>query len=534
MPLAPNQEAAWSSKETFLLAGLLLTALAVRLPHLMTPYVINPDAIHYIDSAKVLVMGKWMEGFQASHVSIFPVLIALVEPISGDWIWAARGIPILFGFLTVIPLYLIARKLLSWPWAALPPLLYCLCPSLTHYSMDVIREPISWFILFTGLWILLKAQQSGRPVWFLGAGAVILLGAANRLDGLVALGAALAWLVGMGLGKGGLLTDAIKKAILFVIPSAAALSVLLVILGGALREQDLLDLKTYRNQIKFSLKGPDQAQKARMEAILEGIPQPRLRNLFSAAWDNRHTLAALELIKHWIKATHPALLALSLLGLFAFKGWRSEEFWWLMAILITAWLVLGYIRLSGAFAISKRHLGPAVLSGYFFAALGFLQACTWAAEKSWGRFKRGFPAILVFALGVLTLPWTLEPQRQDKLVRRLAGEWIMAQGVQKPLVAADNQIVAFYSGGSWLPTKELLGSSAAAPDFLVLEKEGTQLGKVVEAMKRAGINMELLHEVSRPSNPTLLIYGRKTSPSSSGPRGSIGGDGYGLDGLGAR
>lgn len=519
---------AWSGKETFALAALLMAALAVRLPHLMVPYVINPDAIDYIASAKALALGKWTEGFRASHVSIFPVLIAFVQPILGDWIWAARGTTVLFGLLTVIPLYLVARKLLSWPWAAVPPLLYCLCPTLTHYSMDVIREPISWFILFAGLWSLLKAQESGRWVWFLLAGALLLLGAANRLDGLVALGVVSAWLAGMGLSKR-LLGEAIRKVTFFMIPSGAALSFALVFLAGALEQQDLLGFKTYQRQIQFSLQGPNQAQKAKIESVLEGIPQPRLRNFFSTAWENRHALAGLDLLRHWIKAAHPAFWGLSLLGLFALSRWREQEFWWLMAFLIGAWLVLGYVRLSGALAISKRHLAPAVLCGYFFAALGLSQACTWAAQKGRGKLGKVIPVLVICTLGVLSLPWSLRPPREDKLVRRLAGEWIGAQGVQEPLVVADHQTVAFYSGGSWLPTKELLHHSFATPDFLVVEKEGKRLEEVMGALGKAGIHTELLHEVTYPRNPTLLIYGLKTPQGSTRLRGTIGSPGSGLD-----
>lgn len=522
MPLLQEEKAAWSSRETLLLAGLLMAALAVRLPHLMAPYVINPDAVDYISSAKALALGKWREGFRASHVSIFPVLIALVQPFSGDWVWTARGISVLFGLITVTPLYLVARKLLGWPWAALPPLLYCLCPALTSYSMEVVREPISWFILFAGLWALLRAQESGRPLWFLLAGAVFLLGAANRLDGLMALAVALAWLLGTGLSKRTLI-GAIKRASLLMIPSAVALSVALILFGGALMQQDLLEVRNYKKQIQLSLQRPSQTQDERINAILEGIAQPRLRSFFSSAWENRHALAGLELLKHWIKAGHPALLGLSLLGFFALGRWKGREVWWLLALLILAWLALGYVRLSGAFAISKRHLGPAVLSGYFFVPLGISQACGWALKKGWTRSARSLTLVVICFLVVLTLPWTLRPQRQDKLVRRFAGEWIEAQGIPKPLVATQHQIVAFYSGGSWLPLKDLLRDSIAAADFLVVEKDSPLLKEVLEALGRKGVRVELRHEVSYPQNPTLLIYLLKSSPSPSGFTGSIGG-----------
>ncbi len=521
MLLLQEERPFWSSKETFILAGLMMAAFAVRLPHLMAAYVINPDAIDYIESAKALAMGKWREGFEASHVSMFPVLIALVQPLLGDWIWSARLIPVCFGLLTVAPLYLVARRILSLPWSAVPPLLYCLCPSLTHYSMDVIREPISWFVMFAGLWVLLKARESGRPLWYAFAGAIFLLGAANRLDGLVGLGLVLVWIVGTELTKGPLM-GIIKKLSFFILPTVAALSAALILLGGSWRQNEIPDFKNYRRQIQFSLQGSNPRQEAKIGAILEGISQPRLRNFFSAAWDNRHALAALELFRHWVKAAHPALLALSLLGLFAFKRWKGLDFWWLLALLMAAWLALGYFRLSGAFAISKRHLGTAVLCAYFFASLGLFQAYTWAKQKGWQRVPRGLPIVVICFLGVLSLPWTLRPQREEKLVRRLAGEWIRNQGFQEPLVASQHQAVAFYAGGSWLPIRDLFRHWAPWPDLLVVEKESTRLEELTEALEREGIGLELLQEISHADNTALLIYRLKPPTGSSGLKGAIG------------
>lgn len=516
-----DEREAWSSKQSFLLLGLLLAGLAVRMPHLMAPYVINPDAIDYINSAKALALGRWSEGFKASHVSIFPVLIALVQPISGDWLGTARGISVFFGLLTVIPLYLVARKLLEGFWALIPPLLYCLSPSLTHYSMDVIREPLSWFFVMVSLWALLRARESSRAVWFLLAGVTLLVGIANRLDGLVALGVGLAWLLGVGILRRQLFR-AVREMGLLMLPSLVAFSAAMLFHEGGFREHGLWEIKAYQRQIRFSLAGPDQAQNSKIENILGNIPQRRLRNFFSSAWENRRALAAVELVEHWIRAAHPALWGLGLVGLMALGKWRSRESWWLVGLLWGAWLVLGYVRVSGAFAISRRHLGPAVLSGYLFAALGFFQVSLWAANKGLLRLSKALPGLLLCALVLLTLPWTLSPRRQDKLVRRLAGEWIRSQGIPNPLVATEHQIVAFYSEGSWIPLKDFLQGSPVRPDFLVVEKEGVIVEKVAEGLKQAEIDSHLLREVQHPGNPTLLVYRLKASPISPGLSGSMG------------
>jgi 4-amino-4-deoxy-L-arabinose transferase-like glycosyltransferase len=521
MEASHEKTRSWSRRDTLTLVGLMAMALAVRVPQLISPYVINPDAIDYIGSAKALVHGKWMEGLLISHASIFPVLIALLQPLGGDWVATARGVTMFFGLTTVVPLYLVSRRVLAWPLALIPAVLYCLCPSLTHYSMDVIREPISWFFLFAALWALLRAEDSRRWIWYVVAGVFLLVGVANRLDGLLGLGVGAAWLLGKGLITRSLLR-AFKGAALLAAPFLLAVSAMSPFFLGMQHRHDLLELGTYKRQIQMALREPEQTQRARIEAILEGISQPRLRNFFSSAWENRRALAAWDLLRHWVRAAHPALLAFSLLGLSAWGGWRGQGSWWLLLLVLVAWLLLGYVRLSGAFAISRRHLGPLVLSGYFFAAMGFLEASRWIAQKRWGRLFGAAPWGLLLLCGLLTLPWTVQPQRTDKIVRRAAGEWIKAQGLQAPVVATEHQIVAFYSEGVWLPLKELRAGSNTMPDFLVLD-EGDSMEKAMQAIRGSGLRAEQLERVEHSGN-TLLIY-RVSRVQSHGVQGIVGGIG---------
>lgn len=493
----------WSARETMALSGLMALALLVRFPHLLTPYVINPDAIHYVESARALSQGRWIEAFGISHASIFPVLIAAAEPVVGDWVGAARLISICFGLLTVVPIYLIARELLPGLWALLPPLFYDLCPALTHYSLDVIREPMAWFFFSAAVWILLRAQRLQKSSWFFLCAIFVLAATAVRLDGLVILGISMAWILLTGLRL-----KAFGRAIMWsaalLAPTMLVTCAALALYGGTINKRDLFEWRTYQRQIQRAIGGSDQAQEIRIKTILDGIPQARLRNFFSSAWENRRGLAAWDLLRHWASAANPLLLILTLLGLVGWRTWRSDEAWWFIALLVLVWLCVGYVRLSGAFAISKRHLGPLVISGYFFAALGFMAFVRAMRAYLLLRYQGGAIIIALTSVALATLPWTLHPQRVEKLPRRLAGEWIREQGLSHPVVATEHQILAFYAGGKWLPLKEI-GNGKDRPDFLALEQGRQPQEEVLGLLEKAGWEAVMVHEI-KGSGRDLLVY----------------------------
>ncbi len=487
------------------LVVLLSGAICLRLPHLISPYVINPDAIDYIISAKVLAQGKWIEGFQLSHASIYPVLISLLGPLVGDWVWAARAITILFGVITIVPVYYISRKLIGWPWSAVPPLLYCLSPTLTHYSMDVIREPTSWFLLFSGIWTIFKAWESRRAIWYLLGGILLFFATANRLDGLTALAGILAWKAMRLVSERGFLRFG-KEISLVLLPFLVALVVLLAFFPGALRRYDFLELGTYGRQLQGAFLATGGLEEAKVKEVLEGISYGRLRHFFSSAWENRYLLLLWDLLKHWMGSAHPLLLIMSVLGFISWGRWKDDPRWWLLFLLALIWSVVAYVRICGAFAISKRHLGPLVICGYVFAPLGLSCAKEWVSRR-----RRAYPPklpVMLFLclLALSTLPLSLRPQRQEKIVRRVAGEWIKSQGIEAPIVATAHKVIAFYAEGIWLPLKDLIeGRGSSGVDFLVAEEGNFSFDVVSRKLEERGMGAQMLERLEY-CGKTLIVY----------------------------
>jgi len=321
----------WSRRDWLFLAGFPLLALLLRAVHLLTPYVVNLDAIDYVAGAKAIADGKLLAGVRATHFSAYPFLIALAHPWLGDWVAAARIWPVLFGILTTIPMYLLSREMLGRSWAWLPVLFYLLAPSILQASVDVIREPLFWFPFCFFLWVWIRATRSGSWRQFLLAGVVGLLAVSVRMDGLVLVVACSALTLLLGL----LSTNrarGIGNSAALAAPTLAALGVAVFLLASQARTGDLLEWGSYRRQAQNALAAPRSLHEEVARIVAE-TQRPRLRHFFSVAWENRHALAAWDYLRHWVKAAHPLFFALMLLGLLA-TPWRREQAWLLMAALM--------------------------------------------------------------------------------------------------------------------------------------------------------------------------------------------------------
>ena len=85
--------------------------------------------------------------------SILPLLIAIPYKIVGDWVITGQLISTLCGALTVIPLYLLARRIFNGGIALYGAIFYIVCPSLVQFSAEVLRDIPFIFFYVIALWL---------------------------------------------------------------------------------------------------------------------------------------------------------------------------------------------------------------------------------------------------------------------------------------------------------------------------------------------------------------------------------------------
>jgi len=139
----------------------ILMGIAIRAFAALNTAVINPDGMVYIQQAKAIYHGDWqLARACVPFVSNYPFLIAAAHWVFSSWIDSARMISVLFGSLTLVPLYFLLRRFSDERTSCLSVLLYAFIPFLVGGSADLIRDPVCWFFLVSGCYFFVRQLET--------------------------------------------------------------------------------------------------------------------------------------------------------------------------------------------------------------------------------------------------------------------------------------------------------------------------------------------------------------------------------------
>ncbi len=162
---------------------IIFTALFFRLYCIAHTPVVNPDGVLYIQQAKTLFYGLHQEMFNySSCFSCVPIFIAFAYKVLGDWVMAARGISILFGTLTLIPLYWLLRCFFDEAISSLSLLIFVLISSFITLRQDLICGPIYWFLALLGIYYFILQIDKKSYLYLFFSGFLLLLGSWVRIE----------------------------------------------------------------------------------------------------------------------------------------------------------------------------------------------------------------------------------------------------------------------------------------------------------------------------------------------------------------
>ena len=94
-------------------AGLVIgLGLGLRLFAFFHTTVISPDGVFFIHQARIIYYGlkDSVNSLGLVYLSNYPLFIAGVYTIVGDWVASAKLVSLFFGTLTLVPLYLLSRR----------------------------------------------------------------------------------------------------------------------------------------------------------------------------------------------------------------------------------------------------------------------------------------------------------------------------------------------------------------------------------------------------------------------------------------
>jgi len=151
-----------------LVAAVTLT-LAVRSYLLWNYYTINNDGVLYIEAARHFWNGNWFGGLESFHPPLFPLMIAVAFPMTGEWELAGQFWPLILGVLIIVPLFSLLRRFNGQKVALIALFFYSVSPNLTRLSIHARSEIPYIFFLVLALYFLQRAIDRERhfPLFFI-------------------------------------------------------------------------------------------------------------------------------------------------------------------------------------------------------------------------------------------------------------------------------------------------------------------------------------------------------------------------------
>jgi hypothetical protein len=459
----------FKTREQWTVCILFGLAFAVRLYMVFHTYLITNDGILYVRLAKLISKGEFGAAFSISFFNLYPFVIALFQKIFNEWELSGQLVSMVFGSLTLIPLYFLTKSLFSRTAAMVSSVLFVFHPHLVRFSAEVIRGPIFWFFFVMALWIGWKAICE-RKAWqfFLTS----LLGALSflfRAEGVVIVPIVAVWMhlkdreaPHLAVRRRIYLTlillltvPALFSPALFYLKSKTGrwhLARIDEIPGLAFSDVTMESIKA--NFHRVDVKPWDDSPQGELKVI-------RLRQFLSLAKDHRIGIVVLEMVSTFQKGLHPLLLVLLFFGVIKRKSirYQSREEFFLLSVLVGLFFIL--LRYGTVtYYIGTRHMMvPAILS-LPWAGAGVMEV-EHRIRSAFLKGRTGFARILdarnmacflIIAIVCILLPKTLAPQRVDKIPMKEAGLWIKEHGPSNPVIMAQGgwRRLVFYADGTFL------------------------------------------------------------------------------------
>jgi 4-amino-4-deoxy-L-arabinose transferase-like glycosyltransferase len=208
-----------------LLALILLLAAVLRIGFILAaPGTLTLDASGYDDYAVNLLAGNGYTRIAGAPPDsdlppLYPAFLVVVYSIFGRSAIAVAGVQVVFDLVMLAALYAIGRRVGGERVGLLAALFTALYPYLLFQNLSTNDTAIFIMLLVTAVWMLLRAAETGRARWALGAGLMLGIGALTKSLALLMLPLIALWFWRM-LGFRRAVSLSLALGVAFALPTA--------------------------------------------------------------------------------------------------------------------------------------------------------------------------------------------------------------------------------------------------------------------------------------------------------------------------
>ncbi|MBI2987270.1 MAG: glycosyltransferase family 39 protein [Deltaproteobacteria bacterium] len=450
--------------------GALALALGVRLYLFTRYYTINNDGVLYIEAARHFWEGRWGEGMASFYPPLFPLMIAGVYPLLGDWEFAGQFWPLLLSLLMLLPLFGLLSRIYGQRVARVALLFYGVSPYVARLSLEVRTEIPYTFFLVLSLYLLQRGLDDRKLLLLFLMGVISALAYLVRPEGAGLL------IVGVSL--------LLYRRWIAERSERIALKVSVLILGFVIFSAPyLLYLRwdtgewaiSRKTGLVFSMALARQGWN-RDESAAGDSSQVRITDFVAShplSYLNKVFADSLRSLGFYFEALHYSYLPFLFAGWFLFfrgRFWEKGDFLFLVVVVF-------YLGTFALIYVTRRYGVPLVPLSLGWVASGYIFLVDRLGNFVRSRHRSYWVGALLALFVAGTLPKTLQAIGWDKFYLRQAGAYLKAKA--GATIATNNGRVAFYAEGENrvrlvnaedLPV--LLGKGA---DYLALDEAGLRL-----------------------------------------------------------
>lgn len=401
-------------------------AFFMRLFACFATHIINPDGIHYIYQAQSIYYGKWdiLTSCHLTYVSPLPMLIVIAHTVFRDWVIAGQFVSFAFSFGAMFPLYFLIKRFFEPTVTVLTLLVYALIPAFINRSADIVRDPIFWFLLCSGMLLFVRHFESprGKLIFtdLLYSALLFLLAMWTRIEGVVFFVASGAYLLCH------VSQHKLKRLLSFFAP----IILILVVVGCTtlvVNDMDRFFLKRMgkigTELTQFSQRYDQVRHQLDVTAMQSnGMFQEFLREVHKVVW--AVPLAMLfNAILDGFFYPNALLLFLGLSGLKAQRSRHAMQPYFIWIVIIS--LIVLYIHILQIWMIFNRFMAIVIYPSFIFLGYGIEKCLTFFEDKYRIKYKTVIIWMVLILVG-FGLGKSLHPIHADKAVYPQIGKIIAA------------------------------------------------------------------------------------------------------------
>lgn len=434
----------------FVLSLLFLCAFGIRQYMALVSPVISPDGILYINNAKMIASGRLGEISSHSFFNLYIFLIVLFQKVFANWETAGRMVSVLSGSLTIIPLFLLIKRMMGLKVSIAASALFAINPRLVEYSADVLRESSFWFFSVTALWLAWVGITEKNKIYLVLSGLCIGLSIFSKIEGIAVLAVIVLWISWY------FIQNSFNLRGLFINLLIIVITIPIVFLPP------LYILKNKIGRWDFGLAGekiPVLLQKNTNSYLEVDTELPKnISTEFRAFLDiaKRHKYVSFlsEVVFKFIRSFNVLFFVLFLFGVLRRKTIPYSK--WEIPFVIWFFILFSscFIYVAKTHYLSTRHGLLIGIPALIWTGIGFCEFAelikTWAGKLNNLLFKviSKYSLVFLFALiATITLPKTLLPSGLDKIELKKAGLYLKDVLPLKTRITAEPSLyrVVFYS-----------------------------------------------------------------------------------------